>query len=120
MEVSLNVSGFEGVKEALSRFDAAMIAQVHDKLVEWCEAVRTLAQSAAPVRTGYLRDHIYAEVNDWIGNVGSEAAYSVFVEQGTRYMKAQPFLFPAIQAQLPQLEAFLIEAINQAKESTGL
>jgi HK97 gp10 family phage protein len=120
MEVSLNVAGLESVQEALSRFDAAMIARVHEKLFEWCEAVRTLAQAAAPVRTGYLRDHIFAEVNDWVGSVGSEATYSVFVEFGTRYMRAQPFLFPAIQAQLPQLEGILIEAIKLAKEATGL
>ncbi|XHH09863.1 MAG: HK97-gp10 family putative phage morphogenesis protein [Candidatus Bathyarchaeia archaeon] len=120
MEVSLNVSGLEGVQEALSRFDAEMIAQVHAKLVEWCNTVKTLAQAAAPVRTSYLRDHIYAEVNDWVGSLGSEAAYSIFVEFGTRYMKARPFLFPALQAQLPQLETILIEAINLAKEATGL
>ncbi len=120
MEVSLDVSGLEDVQEALSRFDSAMIAQVHAKLVQWCNAVKTLAQAAAPVRTGYLRDHIYAEVNEWVGNVGSEATYSIFVEFGTRYMKAQPFLYQAIQAQLPQLETILIEAINLAKEKTGL
>jgi HK97 gp10 family phage protein len=72
-----------------------------------------------PVRTGYLRSTIYAEVKEWVVNVGAEAAYALFVELGTRYMQGQPYLWPAIQEYLPQLETMVKEAIELAKSETG-
>jgi HK97 gp10 family phage protein len=59
-------------------------------------------------------------VKDWVAQVGATAVYSYFVEFGTRYMAAHPFLYPAVQEFLPELETNIIGAIEQAKSSAGL
>jgi HK97 gp10 family phage protein len=121
MEVSLDVTGVQEFQDALLRFDAAMVQKVHDQLVEWCGLVKAAAQANAPVKTGYLQSHIYARLLDfWALEIGSEAYYSYFIEYCTRYMQAQPFLWPAIQEYLPTLESVLIAAINEAKLEAGL
>ncbi|MCL6578958.1 MAG: hypothetical protein K6T73_06170 [Candidatus Bathyarchaeota archaeon] len=63
---------------------------------------------------------IYAKISEWVAEIGAEATYALFVELGTRYMQAQPYLYPAIQEHLPQLEAIICEAIDQAKAEAGL
>ena len=73
-----------------------------------------------PVRTGYLQSTIYAKVHEWIINIGADATYALFVELGTKYMQAHPYLYPAIQKYLPQLESDVIAAIEQAKVEAGL
>lgn len=104
---------------AFQRLDNAMLQRVHEQLQAWCDLIVQSAQLNAPVRTGYLRSHIYAIVTEWVGEIGAEAFYSSFVEFGTRYMLARPFLYPAIQEYLPIIEQILGEAIEKAKLESG-
>lgn len=115
LEVSLEVYGVEELAEALSRFDGAMFRRVHEQLTRWAFMLRETARGYAPARTGYLRSSIYAAVHDWTIQAGAEASYAVFVEYGTRYMRARSYLAPALQQCLPELEHMILEAIEQAK-----
>ena len=57
------------------------------------------AKNRAPVRTGNLRGSIQAtriSATHWRVTVGAD--YGVYVEHGTRFMGAQPYFRPAIQA----------------------
>ncbi|MCW4018004.1 MAG: hypothetical protein NWF00_04910 [Candidatus Bathyarchaeota archaeon] len=120
MEVSIKVSGIAEVQAAFARLDLAMLRQVHDKLTLWAESIRDSATQKVPVRTGYLRSTIFAQVSEWIAEIGAEATYAACVEFGTRYMRAQPYILPALQEHLPMLEEILIEAIEAAKMEAGL
>lgn len=53
----------------------------------------------APVDTGHLKRSITPEVTDLIGRVVPTAEYAPYVELGTRFMSAQPFLSPAFMVQ---------------------
>ncbi len=120
IEISCDIQGVEDFKAALQRFDSGMQRQVHSQLASWAADVKALAKQLVPVRTGYLQRSIYATIKEWVVNIGAEAAYALFVELGTRYMKAQPYLYPAIQEYLPRLEQIILEALDQAKAEAGL
>jgi hypothetical protein len=71
--------------------------------------------------THYIADlavfgHVMGASTAW----GAEAAYAANVEFGTLYAMAQPFLNPAVQAHLPELERVLLEALDFAKVEAGL
>ena len=119
VEVSCDVKGVEEFQAAIRTFQNAMQAYVHRQLVSWAADVKAEAMQRAPVRTGHLRSSIYAVVREWVVNVGAEATYALFVEVGTRYMRARPYLWPSIQAHLPQLEQTVKEAIEAAKAEAG-
>ena len=53
-----------------------------------------LARQLAPVRTGRLRASVAAREN----TVLADCPYAAYVEQGTRFAPAQPFLLPAALA----------------------
>ena len=78
------------------------------------------AERNAPMRTGYLKSTVYGEASEWVAKVGADAAYAYFVEFGTRFMAAQPYLIAAIQEFSPELEMNIIGAIEQAKWQAGL
>jgi HK97 gp10 family phage protein len=120
VEINLDLAGAAEFKQAVTQFDAEMQKQVHEQLANWAESVKTEATSLVPVRTGYLRSTIFARVQEWNTEVGAKAAYAANVEFGTRYAMAQPFLQPAVQAHLPELERVLVEALNLAKVEAGL
>jgi HK97 gp10 family phage protein len=104
----------------MERFDSGVQNHVHRQLASWAETVKVLAKQLVPVRTGHLRGSIYAKISEWVAEIGSEATYALFVELGTRRMRAQPYLFPAIQEHLPRLEQIICEAIDVAKAEAGL
>jgi HK97 gp10 family phage protein len=104
----------------MQKFDSGMQREVHSFLASWAADVKAQAVKNAPMVTGYLRSTIYAKVKEWVVDVGADAAYALFVELGTKYMQAQPYLYPAIQQYLPELESVIVSAIEQAKAEAGL
>jgi len=120
VEITCDVEGVEEFKNAMQSFDSGMQRHVHRLLASWAADVKALAKQLAPVRTGHLRSSIYAKISEWVAEIGAEATYALFVELGTRHMQAQPYLYPAIQEYLPQLEAIICEAIDAAKAEAGL
>ena len=118
--VEISLQGSEEFSQAIARFDSAMRNQVQTQLSNWTNSVKQEAERIVPVRTGYLRSTIYAKQLDWQVQVGAEASYAASVEFGTRFMQAKPFLAPAIEIHLPQLERFLLEAITSTKLEAGL
>ncbi len=64
-------------------------------------ALQKKAQKKAPIDTGTLERSIGLEIgNDGLtATVEPTAAYAAYVEYGTRFMKAQPYLRPAFDEQ---------------------
>ena len=120
VEVDCDLAGAEEFKQAIARFDEEMQRQLHEQLAQWAESVKTEAARLAPVRTGNLRSNIYARTQDWQAEIGAEVAYAANVEFGTRYAQAKPFLHPAVQARLPELERLFLEGLDLAKTEAGL
>ena len=120
VEINLDLAGAEEFKQAIERFNIQMQKQVHGQLAQWAETVKAEAQHLVPLRTGYLRSTIYARVQEWNMELGADAAYAANVEFGTRVAQAKPFLNPAVQARLPELERVLLSALDLAKAEAGL
>jgi HK97 gp10 family phage protein len=69
------------------------------------------AKGRAAVDTGHMRGAIANRPGDLSTTIHSPAAYSLFVERGTRKMAAQPFMEPAVDAVIPGLQADLAKAV---------
>ncbi|RLI18381.1 hypothetical protein DRO44_01310 [Candidatus Bathyarchaeota archaeon] len=120
VEITCNLEGVEEFEKAVEKLDSAMQRQIHEQLAKWAANVKDAAKQLAPVRTGYLRSSLYAEIQGWTAKIGAEASYAGFVEFGTRYMQARPYIYPALQRHLPQLEQIILEALDAAKREAGL
>lgn len=99
-------------REAMPRARQAMKKALID--------IQAGAMLRAPVDTGYLREHIIVRTQ---GNgafakgwVGATANYAEHVENGTRKMRAQPFLRPATDIVLPGYEASMEQLVAELIE----
>ena len=72
------------------------------------------AQKNAPTDTGNLRQKIALEIIDGgkTAEVESTAEYGAYVELGTRFMKAQPYLKPAFEEQKEKFKADMKELVR--------
>jgi HK97 gp10 family phage protein len=56
------------------------------------------AKTRAPVKTGHLRGSVQAGQESQLAwRIGVGAEYGIYVEMGTRFMGARPFLTPAVE-----------------------
>ena len=118
--VSINLQGIEEFQRAIDRFNSSIKNQVQTQLSNWALIVQRDAERIVPVRTGYLRSTIYAKMQEWQMEIGAEAIYAAAVEFGTRFMQAKPYLNPAIETHLPELENVVLQAIDLAKTEVVL
>ena len=67
------------------------------------------AQRKAPVDTGNLKRNIGLEIRDGglTAEVEPTAEYAAYVEYGTRYMNAQPYMRPSYTAQKEKFKSDL-------------
>lgn len=72
------------------------------------------AQRNAPVDTGTLKRSIGIDISDggMTATVEPTAEYAPYVELGTRFMEAQPFLKPSFGEQKKQFEKDLKELVR--------
>lgn len=108
MSLSYKMKGLDRFIRQVEQKQKSVKAAVDAELQRSAYRVERQAKILAPVDTGWLRTQIYNEQQKLLHyRVTSPALYSVYLELGTRYMSAQPFLDPALRAEWPVLMANL-------------
>jgi HK97 gp10 family phage protein len=118
VEMEIHIEKLPALREKLIRLDEAMKQKVHDAMLFEAEAMKNVARARCPVRTGRLRDSIYANVRDWILELGATAPYAVYQELGTRHIRPRAFLKNAVwlrmQSLVNRVNRVIGEAIREA------
>jgi HK97 gp10 family phage protein len=87
---------------ALDRLLVSPDGDVAKDLTKRAIRVDRAAKNGCPVDTGRLRSSITWEVardgQGLVALIGTNVDYAIYVELGTRYMRAQPYLRPALGA----------------------
>jgi len=95
---------FTGLEELMAKFtlfqnEASTIA--YEAIDANLDAILADAQSLCPVNTGALRASLQKSIEvsgTYVtGNVYTDMFYAAYVEFGTRYTPAQPYLTPAFE-----------------------
>lgn len=78
---------------------------VGSKLLRTGVKIQNKAKRLCPVRTGRLRSSIETSApvrrgSSMIISVGTNVKYARYVEEGTRFMEARPYLRPALEQEL--------------------
>ena len=96
--------------------------QLKDVLLVPAQVIRDEAKDLVPVRTGNLRDSIYAAKGPSdkrgviVGVDGRKAPYGRFVERGTSRMPAQPYFRPAMAATRPLVANLIADGLKPLLE----
>jgi HK97 gp10 family phage protein len=110
MGIELDVTGFA------SSLDRAAAAMAHPAAAnrDAAAVVLRLAETAAPRKSGRLAASGHAEADDAGGVVTFTADYALFVNAGTRYMRARPFLSDAIDQAVNPVTDIYAAAVSAA------
>lgn len=114
VEMEMHIEGVPELREKLNRLDDGMKRDVQDAVRFEAEAMKNAARARCPVRTGRLRDSIFAKVEEWTVKLGATAPYAVYQEFGTRYVRPRRFLSNAVESRMQILVNRISRAIEQA------
>lgn len=110
LTISLDYDHTDEIADAIER-------DIEQAIQDGAAEIAQTAQAIVPVDTGALRASITMRrgMNEWI--VETRIEYAPFVEFGTRYMAAQPYLRPAYERHRPGIIAACEAAIR--RHATG-
>jgi HK97 gp10 family phage protein len=114
VEMEMHVERLSELRQKLSQLDDGLKRHVQEAMQFEAEAMKNVAKASCPVRTGRLRDSIYAKVQNWIIRLGAAVPYAVYQEFGTRYIRGRCFLSKAVEVRMPVLVNRLNSVIDQA------
>lgn len=103
-KTNVKITGAKELQKAL--INKAKMNEVKSIVMQNGAELQQKAQRNAPVRTGDLRRSIGLEIldNGMTAQVAATMNYSAYVEYGTRYMNAQPYMSPAFHDQKIQFQ----------------
>lgn len=101
IKVSIPEKEIQKAIKAIKFYQTETKEQMQKAIVGSAYKVQTDAKRAAAVDTGRLRNSIAVDFNSEKtgAEIGTNVKYAPFIEFGTRYQKARPFLYPAWEAE---------------------
>lgn len=113
MSKGVKITGLKEFVQAVQKKGPAMDKAIDREVKLSALRVEKGAKKNAPWDTGWLSNNIYANYIGFLqAEVISPVEYSIYQEYGTRYMFAQPFLFPAVQADWPLFQKRLTNIVR--------
>lgn len=118
-KVSVKMDGLEELQKALAAFAKPQRERVEQKALEESgEYLRSKIQSLTRVRTGKLKASIVkGEVINGKIQIGPSqqgpAFRAHFIEFGTKFQSAKPFMRPAFEMAKPTIEKIMAEEIRK-------
>ena len=97
--MGIKITGMEELQKKLKRCEK--LEAVKTVVKKNGSELQAKAQEKAPVDTGHLKRSIGLDITDegLTAEIEPTADYAAYVEYGTRFMNAQPYMKPADNAQ---------------------
>ena len=107
--ISVKLQGVEGFKAKALNLIGSVRRGTQATVAETLLLIETDAKLFSPVDTGLNRAEIHTEIaaNGLSGEVIAGTDYAIHLEFGTRFQRAQPFLFPAYEKNRQRFVALL-------------
>lgn len=112
-KVNVTIKNLPQIKAAFAVAPTNMRRNLNTAIRKSIYTIGSQSRKNTPVRTGRLRSSTRELLGDLKGEVGTHTNYDIFVHEGTRYMKARPFLAQAVNQSDEEVQAFMTRAVQQ-------
>jgi len=121
MDIQYKIVNLPQIKMALAAYPTIMTKNLQQAIVKTSFLVHGMATSTVPVRTGFLRrSHNTAPfIGKLRGEINPFANYAFWVHEGTRRMRARPWLRNAVSNSHKQSNAFFEQAVEDTLNTVG-
>lgn len=102
------------VRKMLKEMTPAIRKAIERFLIKAGMVVKSSGKANAPIDKGYLEGSISSNVDKLRNEVeiGPNVEYDIYQEFGTRYMRAQPYMLPALEDNVDNIRDIFIREID--------
>lgn len=116
MEVTVEIKNIDKVRKALDSYPTIATKHIDGAIKRSIFKTQELSKNNSPVRTGYLRRSHVATFQPLKGILEPIANYAMFVHEGTRFMRANPFLRNALNDANTDIQGYFEKGLNDTME----
>ena len=111
-QYKVEIKGLDKFRKALSQYPSIAKEYFARAIETMTWQLNRQAKRRSPVDTGRMRSSIYPTIRPDEGIVQPNVEYAIYVHEGTRYQKAQPFLLEALEDVQPDVESEFEQALE--------
>lgn len=117
MKIDVQMQGVAEAMKKIKDYEVEKLDEVKEIVAASAVTIESNAIARTPVDTGNLKGSINTRIYDdgLSASIGTPIEYAPYVEYGTRRAKAQPFLFPSFEAEIPRYLADIKKALGDVK-----
>lgn len=110
--IAVKITNLPEIRAAFASAPFQMTTQLNIAIRKSILNIQRSSMINTPVRTGRLRASHSSEFGNLKGQVGTHTNYDIFVHNGTRYQRAQPYLKDAVEITNEDTQRFFTQAVQ--------
>lgn len=110
--IDVKITNIDQIRSAFRKAPALMVKELDIAIKKTIMQIAGQSMKNTPVLTGRLRASTYENFSPLKGTVGTNTDYDMFVHEGTRYMKARPYLRNAVEEESSETQGFFKDAVE--------
>lgn len=117
--ISITITNLPQIRAAFSKAPSLMNSELNTAIKKSVFYIQGKSMVNTPVATGRLRASTRSLFSNLKGEVGTHTNYDIFVHEGTRFMKARPYLRTAVDESNVQVSDFFVKAVDNVLNTIG-
>lgn len=123
MEISIRITNLSQIRKAFAASPVIMTKNLNKAIRRVVISIQRDSVLGTPVDTGRLRSSHYTRFQPLKGEVGTNTLYDRFVHEGTRFMKARPYMKKAVDKNKSfvdrEFKAAVQDTLNEIARKSG-
>lgn len=117
--IAIKITNLPQIKAAFGQSPRLMTYELNNAIKKSILTIQAKSMKNTPVLTSRLRGSHRSVFGNLKGEVGTHTNYDIYVHEGTRYMKARPYLKLAVGSSGSEVEDFFTRAVDNVLSSIG-
>lgn len=117
MNIQIKVKNIAAIRSAFAKSPFLMTKNLRIAIQRAVLVIGARSRRNTPVRTGRLRSSTYERFYASLkAEIGTHTNYDLFVHEGTRFMRARPYLRLAVQSEQTTIDREFKTAVDKTLE----
>lgn len=117
--IEIKITNLADIQKAFSLAPTLMVRDLNLAIQRSLLEVFMDSKDGTPVDSGLLYNSTYTRFSNLKGEVGTNTEYDVFVHEGTRFMRARPYLRNSIEKNANNIESNFARAVQNTLDKIG-
>lgn len=117
--IAIKITNLPQIRAAFNKAPALMTQGLNDAIKKSVFTIQAQSMRNTPVLTGRLRASHTSMFANLQGSVSTNTNYDVFVHNGTRFMKARPYMQEAVDSEGNKVQDFFTKAVDSVLHKIG-